>query len=769
MGPTRAQGALPAHPTSFVGRRHELAVIRALLNRPDVRLVTLTGPGGAGKTRLAVAACAQVRPHDGVVFVDLSAVRESRLVPSAVAEALGLRHTGPRQAVTEVAEHLAARQVLLALDNVEQVLDAAPALSGLLAAAPGLTILCTSRARLDLAEEHVFTVPPLPLAPPGTRPSDVGAFDAVALFVQRGTAARPDFAVTDANVDDVVELCTRLDGLPLALELAAARLSLLSPRGILDRLGRRLDLLRLPGTDVVERHRTLRAALEWSHHLLDARRQALFADLGVFVGGFTVDAAEQVAGEPDVVDGVESLLSTSLLQALDVVGDEPRFGMLETIREYALDQGERSGRHMGLRDRHARWCRALAQRAEPALRGPDQVHWLDRLGTEHDNLRAALTWAAEGGDVDVGLRTGSALWRFWQVRGHFEEGRARLERLLDTGLGSADARADAALTVARCAFVQGDLPALQRWAGVAIPVHRVAGDDHSVGFALMILGAATGTRGGIEAGIGLLREALAITRCAQDRWLEGSCLGYLGTVLGSAGAHAAAREALEDGLAAVRTLGDHRCVGWMLVALARIARATGDTTLARARVVEALVVQRQLGDVWGISNCLHEIAALDLDDGRGDDDAARDLLAESLALALSVHGRPTVAAGLIQLARLAAAEDPGRAARLLGGASALDRALNDPLAGSGSSGSWVATVRTALGDPAFDEAWARGRAMGLHGTVAYASTASPRVPGHRSPGRAAPSVTRPSVRRSTANDHRPPLQQPDVAPVPPPP
>jgi hypothetical protein len=394
--------------------------------------------------------------------------------------------------------------------------------------------------------------------------------------------------------------------------------------------------------------------------------------------------------------------------------------MLETIREYALERASRSDDYPNLRTRHARWCLALAERAETALRGPDQVRWLDRLDAEHDNLQTALAWAAEGGDAAVGLRTGAALWRFWQVRGHIEEGRARLERLLDTGLGPPAAQAAAQLTVARCAFIQGDFATLQRFAEACLPVLRASGDEHAAGFALMILGAATGTRGDDDRGVALMQEALAIARRSGNRWLEASCLGYHGIVLASGGQVAAARCALEEGLAAARKLGDHRCVGWMLIALARIARADGDVDHARARVTEALAVQQRLGDIWGISNALCETAALTLDDAQGDHDGARALLAESLALALRVLDRPTIAAGLNELARHSAGCAPASAAQLLGCASALDRALNDPLAGLGTAETWITALRMSIGAERFAEAWARGRAMTVHEAVAYA-------------------------------------------------
>jgi len=720
----RRGGELRVPATSFIGRGHELNVVQALLTSHDVRLVTLAGPGGAGKTRLAIEASARARARfaDGVVFVDLSALREPALVMSAVAEAIGLRELSPERAVEDVAEYLCSRQVLLVLDNFEQVIGAAPGLGRLLDAASGLTILVTSRARLCAPDEYVFAVPPLPLPTVGAAASTLRTFDAVALFVERGEAAQPGFTIAEGNAHDVVELCRRLDGLPLALELAAARLSLLSPRGILDRFDRRFDLLRCTGSPVTERHRTLRAALEWSHDLLAPPVQALFTALGVFVGGFTADAAEQLAadGEDDVLDGLSSLLDVSLLRPLGVAGDEPRFGMLETIREYALDRAAYSGCRTELRDRHARWCLALAEEAEPALRGPDQVRWLARLDAEHDNMRAALEWAADGGALDVGLRTGAALWRFWQVRGHIEDGRTRLERLLDTGPGSPAARAAAQLTVARCAFIQGDYGALQRYTDACIPVHRDLGDDHSQGFALMILGAATGTRGDVVRGVALLHEAVALSRTSGNRWLEASCLGYLGIVLARGGGIATARRALEEGLTTARSLGDHRCVGWMLITLGRIARAAADPEHARARVAEALVVQQRLGDRWGVSSALRESVALALDGGHADAGTASALLAESLSLALSAHDRPSVAAGLDLSARLRARTDPARAAQLLGCASRLERALNDPLAGAAGSEDWVTALHRTLGDRAFADAWARGRAMSLHEAVAFA-------------------------------------------------
>ncbi|MGY1616772.1 BTAD domain-containing putative transcriptional regulator [Geodermatophilus sp. SYSU D00691] len=709
--------------TPFVGRRHELAVVQAMLRQPDVRMLTLTGPGGAGKTRLAVEAATRMAAAfgDDLVVVDLATTRDPRLVMAAVAEALGLRQTAPSRAAAVVAERLRQRRMLLVLDNVEQVLDAAPCFADLLAAAPAVKMLVTSRKRLAIRDEHVFAVPCLALPVAGAGLPALAGSEAVTLFVERASTARPGFALTQANAASVAELCVRLDGLPLALELAAARTPLLSPRAIVARLGRRLDLLRTGERDAPERHRTLRAAIQWSYDLLQPGVQRLFTAMGVFVGGFTIDSLQEVAGadDLDVVEAVDELVAANLLRPTDVVGDEPRFDMLETIREYAVDLLAHSDRAQDLAERHARRYLRLAERAERALRGPDQVRWLEILDAEHDNLRAALSHGSDRADPDVGLRTAAALWRFWQVRGHVHEGRLELQRLLTTTNGSAAAVAAARLSAARCAFMQGDFEALQGFLATSIPEHRRLGDDYSLGFALMILGAATGARGRHEHGAALLEEALAISRRSGDAWLWSSCQGYLGIVLSAGGDLTAGRLALEDGLREARHLRDDRCIGWMLIGLGRIAMAGGDRTQARERLVEARAVQERLGDVWGITTSLHELAALALDEG--DQQAARRLLAESLPLALTVHDGPAIAAAIELTARMASMQSQlRRAARLHGCASVLAHALNDHQHDQHPLDSQLTALRDALGAEQFTECWTLGRAMTLDEAVACA-------------------------------------------------
>ena len=454
---------LPVQLTSFVGRRRELEGVKEAIRAG--RLLTLTGPGGTGKTRLALQAARQLLPEfeHGVFFVALAPITERGLVLPAVAKALGLPEATRESTGEALVEHLRDKRLLLVTDNFEQVLNAAPDVGMLLSSTQGLSLLATSREPLGLSGEREYPVPPLDLPDPAHLPAIEGLsqYEAVSLFVERAMAVQPGFQVTNENAPAVAEICARLDGLPLAIELAAARVKILAPQALLARLDRALPLLAGGSRELPQRQRTLRDAIAWSYDLLEEPERPLFARLSAFVGGFTLEAVEAVADPGgdlglDPFDGVASLTNKSLLRQMVTGPAEPRFFMLETIREYAADRLAEAPDADEIRRRHARFFLALAERAEPELTGPDQVRWLDALEAEHDNFRAALAWAAEH-ELDAALRMGGALWRFWQFRGHLREAAERLEGILERPLPwDPEARARALEGAGGVAYWMGD-------------------------------------------------------------------------------------------------------------------------------------------------------------------------------------------------------------------------------------------------------------------------------------------------------------------------
>ncbi|CAA9576383.1 MAG: Transcriptional regulator, AfsR family, partial [uncultured Thermomicrobiales bacterium] len=453
---------LPMQPTPFLGREREVAEVTGLLRRGEARLLTLAGPGGVGKTHLALAAAAELLDAfpDGAWFVDLAPLADPALVPTAVATALGLREAGGRPPADAAANHLRDKAALLVLDNWEHLLGAAPFVADLLAACPRLAVLATSRAPLRLRGEREHPVGPLALADPAADAAALAGSEAVALFVERARAVKPGFALDETNAVAVAGIVRRLDGLPLAIELAAARVRVLAPPALLARLDRALPLLTSGPRDAPARQRTLRDAIAWSHGLLSPDERDLFRRLAVFVGGFTLEATEAVAdlgGELDALGGLEGLAEDSLLRPAEGPGGEPRFTMLATVREFAREQLEASGEAAVAHGRHAAFFTVLAESAAPELTGPDQGAWLARLEAEHDNLRAALVWA-EGHEPESCLRLAGALWRFWYARGHLAEGLRRLEAAVARADGRpADACARALLGAGVLADLQGDL------------------------------------------------------------------------------------------------------------------------------------------------------------------------------------------------------------------------------------------------------------------------------------------------------------------------
>ncbi|MDQ3990686.1 MAG: NB-ARC domain-containing protein, partial [Actinomycetota bacterium] len=429
---------LPPQVTSFIGRERELGEVATLLE--GTRLLTLTGPGGTGKTRLSLEAARRALGSfpGGVFFVALAPISEAELVPSTIAQALGLREVPNQSHVETLKEHLADRTTLIVLDNFEQVVDAAPVVAELLAGTAGTRFLVTSREVLHIAGEQEYPVPPLGVPDPAHLPplASLSQFEAVRLFVERARAVRPAFEVTNENAPAVAEICARLEGLPLAIELAAARVKILTPQAILGRLEKRLTFLAGGSRDLPIRQQTLRGAIAWSYDLLDRNERAFFDRLGAFVGGFTVEAADEIAnpgGEcgMDTLDGLSALADKSLIRQLETHHGEPRFLMLETIREFALERLRGSGHLDQVAGRHARTFLRLAQEAAPRVFGSDAATWLDRVGHEHDNVRSAIGWAREHGEVELALRLTASMWRFWQIRGHLHEGLMRLLEALD--------------------------------------------------------------------------------------------------------------------------------------------------------------------------------------------------------------------------------------------------------------------------------------------------------------------------------------------------
>jgi predicted ATPase/DNA-binding SARP family transcriptional activator len=719
---------LPRRSSPFVGRKRELRQIRALLARPDTRVLTLTGPPGTGKTRLALEVLVAHRDAhaDGTVLVELAGISDGDLVMPAIADAVGL--DGGRGRVAEsLALYLRGRRVLLLLDNFEQVLDAARPLSGLAAVAPGLTLLVTSRAPLDLPEEQVYPVPPLGLPDrrEGLSVAQLRRTESVRLFVQCARVARPGFELSNHNAQAVVELCRRLDGLPLALELAAARVKVLAPEAMLDRLGRRLDLLKArPGSAIPERHRTMRAAIDWSVELLSDAERELFTSLAVFVGGFTLESADAVATQsgPDLVDALEGLLNSSLLRIERMVGDHPRFGMLESVRDYALEQLAARGDAEAVRRRHATFYMPFVEEAEPALFGREQLSWVERLDAERDNLRAALTWAAESGEVELGLRIATALWVYWLWRGHGPEGRGHLERLLAAGSGSESVRAHAHARIASLALHEGDHEAVRSHLETSLPVFRREGDDRLVAVYLAVLGASALAQGDVSRALAVTHEGLEVAQRADDPYCQANAYFAVGLALGWSGDLDAAARALEESVRGARSVGNMRNAGNWLRSLASVWLARRDHERARPYLEESLAIARSVGDSRSITHCLTHLALVAMDSN--EHDAARDLVGESIELMRTTGEGWGAASNLELCATLASArDDPVRATRLAACASVLRDANGfDPCElGWPQPELHVALLRSILDEESFAAAWAEGVRMTVNEALDYAA------------------------------------------------
>ena len=769
-GSVSPRANLPEPLTSFVGRERELAELQELLR--DSRLLTLTGTGGVGKTRLAMCIASAVlnRYGDGVWLVELATLRDADLVPQEVISALELKEQPGKRLTETLVEHLQSKHLLLILDNAEHLLAACAQLADtVLRQCAKVTVLVTSRERLGVPGELTYRVPSLSIPDPKRDATALSLVDyeSVRLFSERAKLHVPHFAVTDRNAPALANICRRLDGIALAIELAAARVRSMSIEEVNQRLDQRFSLLTTGARTLPRRQQTLRAAIDWSYDLLSDDEKALFCAVSVFAGGFTLETAEQVcAGEDiparDVLDLLTSLADKSL-----VIPEErasaTRYRMLETVQQYAAQELQQLGNQAHWDRRHDAHFLALAEEAEPRLTGQDQQAWLDRLETEHDNMRSALArTTATVGDGEAGLRLASAIARFWLVRGYLAEGRGWLSRLLAAKPDApTTTRAKAINWAGILAWKQGDYPAAfasyeqsltmrrelgdRRGVGAvlnnqgllayeqgdyatarvlheeSIAIDRELGDRWGVAVSLIHLGGLAMMQGDYSSARAMNEESLAIFRELGDRGHIANALRNLGSLCNQQGQLPAARALYEESLVICRELGDRSGIAWARNGLGVTARQDEDYPAARELFEESLAIFRELGDREGIANALNNLGLVAA--ARGDFAAARALQEESLMLYRALGDRSGIATSIEGLAGVAfASNEPRRAACMWGAMERLREEIGAPMMPRERRHyNRTVAAAAALDDlAAFDLAWQEGRAMAPDQAITYA-------------------------------------------------